>query len=357
MHKVIPLVVISILLFYSNPNPSYAELPFTTDEIGKYLIVASGAVNAMGTMMNGVGQATNTNNFELGANKAPVPSTSGFYTGNGGGGGPDLAGNVRPLPGNAAPVFIGIGGEGNIAITSSDGVFNLQDVGVFADPNIGIQTAQSLPASDAGTSNSFFNDPNEYPNTFDTLVSDGNKIDANGAGAFTAEQTTRIDLDGTPGSVGVNDSFDFTSLLAELFGPIGAKMTIPGLGATAFLDVSTGIGIGPSPGEIKNIDHTILLLPGLNVIDVVTGGGIDFKLDYANLVIQGGENDFAIIRIPDDANFLVSNSNILIGDGGIGLNNVVFYTDREDNASHFGFSNTVINGVAFWSLAMIWNLR
>jgi len=351
VHKVIPLVVISILLFYSNPNPSNAELPFTTDEIGKYLIIASGAVNAMGTMTVGVGQATNTNNFELGANKAPVPSTSGFYTGNGGGGGPDLAGNVRDLPANAAPVFIGIGGEGNIAITSSDGVFNLQDVGVFADPTIGIQTAQSLPGSDAGTSNSFFNDPNEYPNTFDG--SDGIKIDANGAASSTtAMESTRIDLDGTPGSAGVTDNFDFTSLLDELFGPIGAKMTIPGLPATATLDVSSGIGSGPSPGEIKDTDHTIFLGPGLNVIDVVTGGGIDFKLDYANLVIQGGENDFAIFRIPDDANFLISNSNILIGNGGIGLNNVVFYTDRADNNSHFGFSNTVINGVAFWSLAM-----
>jgi len=298
--------------------------------------------------MNAVGQAENTNNFELGANKAPVPSTSDFLTGNGGGGGPGLAGNVRALPSNAATVMFGTFFDGNIAITSTDGVFNLQDVGVFADPDIGIQTAQSESAADVGSSNSFFNDPNEYPNTFDGVT--GMKIDANGpVGPTTAVQTTRIDQ---PNGAGVTGLVDLTSLLDELFGPIGAKMTIPTLGATGTLDVSSGIGSGPSPGEIKDTDHTITLGAGVNVIDVVTGGGIDFKLNNANLVIQGGPNSFAIFRLPADANFIITQGNILIGDGGIGLNNVVFFTDKMDNNSHYNFDNTIINGVAFWSLAM-----
>jgi len=348
MNKVFPLLVISILLFYANPPPSYAELPFSTDEIGKYLIVASGAVNGDGMMVVGIGQAENTNNFELGANKAPVPSTSDFLTGNGGGGGPGLAGNVRALPANAATVMFGTFFDGNIAITSPDGVFNLQDVGVFADPDIGIQTKQPESSADVGSSNSFFNDPNEYPNTFDGVT--GTKIDANGSpGPTVAVEATRIDQ---PNGAGVTGGVDFTSLLDELFGPIGAKMTIPTLAPTATLDVSSGIGNGPSPGEIKDTDHTINLIPGLNVIDVVTGGGIDFKLNNANLVIQGGENSAAIFRLPDDANFIITQGNILIGNGGIGLNNVVFFTDKMDNNSHYNFDNTIINGVAFWSLAM-----
>ena len=51
-------------------------------------------------------------------------------------------------------------------------------------------------------------------------------------------------------------------------------------------------------------------------------------------------------------NFLVENSNILVGDGGIGLNNVLFFSDRPDNATHFSFNNTIVNGVAFWTLGM-----
>jgi len=257
-------------------------------------------------------------------------STSDFLNS---GGGPGLDGNVPNLPGNAASVFSGIGFDGNIAITSSDGVFNLQDVGVFADPNIGIRTAQSVSSADVGTQNSFFNDPNEYPNTFDGVT--GIQINPN-----DAVQSTKIDKSN---SAGVTGNFDFSSLLDELFGPIGAKNTIPTLAQTGTLDVS---GNG---GKIET-DTTVNLNSGLNVIDIDTGGGVDFLLSNANLVIDGPSNAFAIFRIPDDANFIISQANILIGNSGIGLNNVVFYTDRPDNNSHYNFDNTIINGIAFWSL-------
>ena len=331
MYKVISLVVFAILLFSSNPNPIFADFPFLNFEIGKYLIIATGSVNGDGTMMNAVGQAENTNNFELGANKAPVPSTSDFLNS---GGGPGLAGNVPNLPDNAAPVFSGIGFDGNIAITSPDGVFNFQDVGVYANRNIGIRTTQSVSNSDAGTQNSFFNDPNEYPNTYNTISEDGIQINPN-----DADQTTRIDK---PNSAGVNDNFVFTSLLAEL---TGAKSMIPIQASTGTLDVSG------NDGKIES-DTTFMLAPGLNVIDIVTGGGKDFLLSNANLVIDGPPDAFAIFRLPNDANFIISQANILIGKGGIGLNNVVFFTDKPDNNSHYNFDNTIINGVAFWSLAM-----
>ena len=124
MYKVIPLVVISILMLYANPIPSYAELPFFTDEIRDWLLIGNGPLN--------VAQAVNTNNFEFGANKAPVPSNSDC--------GPTLLGAVPNLPGNILPVFSGISGDGNVAIIMSmpNGVYNLQDVGVFAD--LGIKT-------------------------------------------------------------------------------------------------------------------------------------------------------------------------------------------------------------------------
>ena len=47
----------------------------------------------------------------------------------------------------------------------------------------------------------------------------------------------------------------------------------------------------------------------------------------------------------------VANSNILIGESGIGLNNVMFYTSQETSGTHFNVNNAIINGIALWSLA------
>ncbi len=98
-------------------------------------------------------------------------------------------------------------------------------------------------------------------------------------------------------------------------------------------------------------DLTIYLEPGITVIDFNTYGN-DLKLENTNLFIDGAEDSFAIFRIPDEANFLVSNANIVVGDGGIGLNNVLFYSDKPDSNQHFNVSNAYIHGIAFWDLGM-----
>ena len=95
------------------------------------------------------------------------------------------------------------------------------------------------------------------------------------------------------------------------------------------------------------------------MIDIDTGGN-DLLLENTNLVFDGPSDAFAIVRVPDDANFNVSQSAILVGDGGIGLNNVLFFSDKADTDAHFNFNNLLVNGVAFWDLAMtgsesVWN--
>ena len=40
-----------------------------------------------------------------------------------------------------------------------------------------------------------------------------------------------------------------------------------------------------------------------------------------------------------------------MGTSGIGLNNVMFFSDREDNNAHFALSNSVVNGITFATLA------
>jgi hypothetical protein len=128
-------------------------IPFATSESGKYLLIGNGPINgpnpSQGTVDSnqqpGVGQAVNVgSNFELGANKAPVPSISDFLNGGGGGGGPGLRGNVPDIPLNAKVVATGVDFSGNIAIVDPSGTFNLQNTGVYADPKIGIRCKQSV---------------------------------------------------------------------------------------------------------------------------------------------------------------------------------------------------------------------
>jgi PEP-CTERM motif len=314
-------------------------VPFSTTENQNYLLIGMGPVNSSGGQP-GVGQAVNVNNFELGANKAPVPSTSGFLNG-GSSGGPGLLGNVPNIPLNAQVVASGIGGRGNVAITHAGGVFNLQDVGVYGD--IGVRTAQSASGADVGTQNSFFNDPNMFPNTFTStgLTNPGVNNNTGGTGTDVnpgaAVQSTRMD---DPNLAGVTGNYNFNPLMLELN---SATSTIPGLAQTGVLNVS-------GSGGVLNSSMTYNLSPGLNVIDILTGSN-DFSLNNANLVINGPANAVAIFRVPDHANFLISNGNILVGNGGIGLNSVLFYSDRTDNSQHFNFNNTILNGVAFWTMA------
>ncbi len=308
--------------------------PFPTTEISQYLLIGMGPVNdgqaTIGLGANpGVGQAQNTNNFELGANKAPVPSTSDFLDS---GGGPGLAGNVPPLPSNAREVGTGITGDGNIAVTHVDGVFNLQDVGVYADR--GIQCAQDKGSCDAGTQNSFFNDPEQFPNTYDPVTETGTQINPG-----DADQATRIDK---PNQAGGTGAVDFTVLNSEI---AAAKSTIPLLTQTDVFSLSMD-------GGVLSSDFTYNAPSGLSVVDIETGNGNDFLLENATLVIDGPADSFVIFRLPDGTNLNISNGSILVGDGGIGLNNVLFVSDNPDNDQHFNFDNTILNGVAFWSLGM-----
>jgi len=320
-------------MLYANPIQSYAELPFSTVEIGEYLLIGNGPVRTA--------DAVDTDNYEFGANKAMVPATSAC--------GPGLAGNVPDISLlDILPVFSGISFDGNVAIIAGMmdgsgeplGVYNIQDVGVFAD--MGIKTAGPVGkfplGTDDGTSESYFNDI-QYPNTFDGIDT---------CDFFVGDPLKRIDENSF---VGVTGNVDFTALIAELYAPlVGARAVIPFLPDPVELDVEFGIPTGGSKGVIESSDVTIDLVPGLNVIDVKTGGNVDFLLSNSNLIIDGPAGSFAIIRIPFDANFIISDSNVLVGDGGMGLNNVIFYSENAENNVHFNFDNTILNGVAFWTL-------
>jgi len=260
--------------------------------------VASSKYLIIGTGDAGVvGTSSAVSNSEIGAIQAPVPM-------------PGLT-LIEPIPPNTLPVQMGISGDGDVAITDVNGTFDFSNLDIFA--TMGVQTAGSAVDANVGASNT----------TFNTLPFPAN---------------------------GLMGNVDFSSVLAEL---ANAKATIPGLVGdhSILLDLST---------DGKFASNTVFnLLPGLTMIDIDAGGN-DLLLENTNLVFDGPADAFAIVRVPNDANFNVTQSAILVGDGGIGLNNVLFFTDKPDNNAHFNFDSLLVNGVAFWDLSMaggesLWN--
>ena len=143
-------------------------------------------------------------------------------------------------------------------------------------------------------------------------------------------------------SNGLNGDVDLSAVAAELSSAMGTIPTFVG-NHSKFLDFS-------SDGK-WDTDLTISLMLEITVIDFSTGGN-DLLLENNNLLIDGPAGAFAIFRIPDEANFNVSQSNIVVGNSGIGLNNVLFYTDKPDNNQHVNVNDAIINGIAFWDLNM-----
>ena len=166
--------------------------------------------------------------------------------------------------------------------------------------------------------------------------------------------------------------FDLLPLREELFGLVdSANVLIPALASTDTLSPEDFIlpaakdhivlaGDCPlcTESAIIGATLTVTLEAGLNVIDIETAVGTDFLIENSTLIIDGPADGFGIFRLrvdPDsnnglNQNMIISQSNIFAGDGGIGLNNVLFFTSRTGQSQHFNFDNTIINGVAFWSV-------
>ena len=241
-----------------------------------------------------INDAVIASNFEIGANQSATPM-SGLTL-------------VQPFPpANTLPVFQGISGDGNVAVVDPAGQFNFSDLDIYADPSIGVRCAASTGFCNNGDGNTTFN---------------GLSFPANG----------------------LTGNVDFSALISELN---NARTDINALTATGTLDLNS------SDGKISDQTRLITLASGLNVIDIITdsSGETDFLLENSNLIIDGGADSSVIFRVEDDANMLVSQSAILVGDGGIGLDDVMFFSDKNDNDTHFSLSNTVVNGIAFWDLS------
>ena len=227
-------------------------------------------------------------------------------------------GRVSALAGSAPTVnWPGVGPtvsttatyDGNVAITKSSGTVKLSDVDVYAD--LGIDCAAS------------------YNNCTDTGSNLSNsRYDA----ALGAPGLTSIG-----NGNGVNGGVGMATVMSDI---ATAKAVISALSATASIPTTSG--------DITS-DTIVNLSSGLNVLDFSGTGGSDITVK-ANLIFQGGLDAVAVVLVNDGAIFKTSQGNLVIGDGGIDLDNVVIVSQNDGTGANFDLSNTIINGVALWDL-------
>jgi uncharacterized repeat protein (TIGR01451 family) len=284
-------------------------IPFDVSNFVDYIGLAYGP--------GGDGNAIAWSNYEVGANKNFVPGQGGACIG------PDLTGNPT-LPANTASVYQGKAFTAGIGVTSDDGSLNLSNMGVYS--SFGIRMTNNPDSGRVNLANSYYNDPNDYPNEFD--------------GTSCTSPVTPAVPEMTVGGAGFNGTWDFTATIADLFGAGGAKAVIPTLTSTGTLDL-TG-----TSGKIESTTFTINLNSGMNIIDVNTGGD-KFLLSSSNLVFNGTSDSWVIMRMPVPLD--VTSSNILIGDGGISPTSVLFYFNTTETATVL-VSSGILNGISFWSL-------
>lgn len=237
----------------------------------------------IGTGPQSTAVAAKASNWELGRNSASSP----WF-------------NTESLPANALPVQTGIGGNGDTAITDTDGSFDFSDMDIWGDAGVDC----------AGNRGNCSNHSN---------------TDFNGSSMSNAN--------------GIQGGVNLSGLTAQL---ASVASDIPSL--------QSDITLNFNDGKWSN-NLLISLSLGLTVIDINTHGN-DLLLEENNLVFDGPEGAYAIVRVPHEANFLATQSNIIVGDGGIGLGNVLFFSDKPDNNQHFNFNDTILNGVAFWDLSL-----
>ena len=250
--------------------------------------------------------SVDVSNHELGANTDPlgVPMSG-------------LVGATEfPLPdvsdpgysATALPVATGISGDGDTAIVNDFGTFSFSNVEVWGQRGVDC-----------------------FNVNLGACISNISQSDFNGSVMNPAN--------------GVNADVDLSGVLSDL---ATAAVVINAAAPDVIFNFITD-GIWTSTDENDVEAHDISLGSGLTMFDFVTGAN-DLSLNNSQILINGPSDAFAIFRIPNTSNFNVSNSNIVVGDGGIGLNNVLFFTDKNDNNQHIDIDDAIINGVAFWDM-------
>ncbi|MBL4816308.1 MAG: LruC domain-containing protein [Shewanella sp.] len=297
----------------------------STEELEKYLIVGTGSSSD--------GDAVNIQGTEIGADQVFL-SDGSLEPNTAGEAGPNTADTFyqdglrwfsnSSVPTDAGNVYVGINWSGNIALTDNNGEVSFSNTDFYAE--IGIDcSANGVAHCRNGLSGSRY---------FALNVSGTNGASINSA---------------------INPNTDLSTLESEMS---SWDTFITGL--TTDLEITANIenqnrkdGSGPYLTTFSDSDGN-----GIMVIDINVGNN-DFEINNSDWILQGSENQLYVIRVLNGSNVNISNSSLLVGDGGIAGTDagyatevgVIFYHDSDGSSSSdtiYNFDNAVINGIAFW---------
>lgn len=279
------IALVVVLGFAWSGGPAFAAPIGVPD----YMIVATGD----GTL----GAALHLSNSELGA-LGFNPSTS------------PPSGNPPKPAGTPVPPFPAITRDGDVAITSTNGTMTASNSDIHA-----LNTGPGSPGSQGI----------DCAGSFNVCTDNGSQISSNNRFNTSAPVPSFSAL---AQNNGVQGAIDLSSL------------TIPDLSGL----LATGTLLINNPIQL---DRTDVFGSGLNVIDIDTDGN-DLQLDTANWIINGPADAFVIFRINAGAILDSENGNFVLGTGGIGFNNVLFYVNAGQGEGSFNFDNTEFYGFSFW---------
>ena len=365
------LATCSLLSGLFLPTLASAQQPSAT-EVGKYLVVG---------MREGGSDAFNiSSSNELGADRSFLsgadPNTYSVFAERWDDAGADTNFDNPPsteepdsfqttndghdTPPGAAPVFQGIDYSGNVALTSGSGTFAMGDIQVFAD--LGVQAANTSPVQSVSNADYF-------PN-LQTTANDGATAGNEANGDLDDPSAPGTTDGGTHNNDGLEGDVDLSQLLTDLglwrtFIQNLDEGTDPLCEITSDI-ISQNAKDGSGPLEV-NYDSCDKNGDGIAVIDINRSGN-DFKVDTSDWIIDGSGNVLFIFRIRGNANMLMPNAAILLGDGGIGGGSMStpvskigaifvkahpFEEGTSSSDQVFNGSNVILNGIALWDLVEV----
>lgn len=230
----------------------------------------------------------------------------------------------------------GVDWSGNVAVTSSTGIFSLSDINIFA--NVGF--ASTSPTAGVNISNSYF---------------------------FADGSLSGLLMDGMQGGPpnparGWTAPVNFNQLLTDLRAWRTFLRGLP-VESTLNMDIVNQNANTTGPFVYVVPDSLDVNNDGIIVIDIVRGNN-DFQVNNSDWVIEGTGNKLIVFRIRGISNMLISNSSIMLGQQftdvlgprHIGALFVKVHPEEEGvNSSDtvFNLSNVVMHGIGLWDLNTI----
>ena len=317
--------------------------PLTPESTSEYILIATGD--------DGVGNALDLSNSEIGA----ISAESGSLRFN----------SVSP-PSDSNDGFNGFQGpstgvitlDGDAILTDTSGTLHLSNADVHAET--GGPGSEGMQGIDCAGSYNSCTDSGDDISTGGPLGpnQDGSGFNTTGlpGGPAFSQVANNNGVQGGVSPTDVLDSYNrqlagYTTTNGNTFDGYGSY----GSGADVTLNFNSFAGYsdstitvtGSASGGTVESNLFFSLTSGLTIVDINTGNN-DLSLPTLDWVVDGAADSFVVFRIQDGNALLSSNGNFLLGNSGIGTENILFLVDY--TSTSFGLYNTEFYGYSFWDV-------